>query len=314
VGWAVDIRHCRCVQIAQASAVDQKPPPWTDDLATVAAVVAAGTSYDTVRRRVRSKTWLEPLPGVLCRTTGTPTRRQWMRAALLWLGPSAALSHATAAELWRLPVRRERIVVTTSGTKHPPSRAQVWVRQSTRPFRATTVGGLAVTPAARSVIDACLDLRRLSEVDDLLGRSLQSELATVDDLGEELDRAPSAGSRLPRLAMAELAAGSHAASEAQLMRLIRRAGLPEPELNAAVATPSGTKYVDALWRAVRKGVEVDGQAYHLSPQHWRADLQRQNDIQGTGIILLRIAARRLWTEPDAVIREIRWFLGLVDAA
>jgi very-short-patch-repair endonuclease len=302
--------------IAQDSTVgqEQRERPWTDDLATMDAIVAAGTSYDTARRRIRTKTWQELLPGVVCRTTGAPTRRQWMRAALLWLGPSAALSHSTAVELWDLPLHRDRIVVTTLGTKHPASRDPVWVRQSERPFRPAVRRGLVVTPPARSVVDACLDLRRLSEVDDLLGRSLQARVTSLDNLADELDHSPSGGSRLPRVAMAELAAGSHAASEAQLIRLIRRAALPEPELNAAVLTISGAKYIDALWRALGKGVEVDGQAYHLSPEQWRADLQRQNDVQSAGIVLLRIAARRLWTEPDAVIREIRWFLGLARAA
>ncbi len=288
--------------------------PWVDDLATVETVVIAGTRYDTARRRIRVGTWQELLPGVVCRTTGEPTRRQWMRAALLWLGPSAALSHATAAELWGLPCRGQRIVVTTTGSKHPGSTERVWVRQSSRSFGSAEVRGLVVTPPARSVLDACLDLRRLSEVDDLLGRSVQAGLTTVDRLAVELDQAPSGGSRLPRLAMADLAAGSHAASEAQLARLLRRAALPAPELNAPVSTPGGLRYVDALWRSLRKGVEADGQVYHLGPEQWRADLARQNDIQGTGIVLLRIAARRLWTEPDAVIREIRWFLGLAHAA
>src|SRR6478735_10407973 len=215
--------------------------PWVDDLATVEKVVVAGTSYDTARRRIRVGTWQELLPGVVCRTTGEPTRRQWMRAALLWLGPSAALSHATATELWGLPCRGQRIVVTTTGSKHPSSTERVWVRQSSRPFGTAHVRGLPVTPPARSVLDACLDLRRLSEVDDLLGRSVQAGLTTVDRLAEELEQAPSAGSRLPRLAMADLAGGSHAASEAQLMRLIRRAALPTPELNAPVSTPGGLR-------------------------------------------------------------------------
>src|SRR4029078_1342508 len=86
---------------------------------------------------------------------------------------------------------------------------------------------------------------------------------------------------LPRLALSELAAGSHAASEAQLMRLIRRAELPETELNAALHGAAGVRYVDALWRHLCKGVEVDGQAYHLSPAQWRADLARQNEISKT---------------------------------
>jgi very-short-patch-repair endonuclease len=83
-----------------------------------------------------------------------------------------------------------------------------------------------------------------------------------------------------------------------------------PEFNAAVSTALGTRYVDALWRELGKGVEVDGQAFHLDASAWRADLTRQNAVQTAGIVLLRIAARRLWTEPDAVLAEIAAFLGI----
>ena len=61
-------------------------------------------------------------------------------------------------------------------------------------------------------------------------------------------------------------------------------------------------------------MEVDGQTFHLGPHAWQADLRRQNAIQSTGIVLLRIPARRLWTEPDAVVAEIRAFLGPSRAA
>lgn len=289
-------------------------PPWTDDIATVTALVAAGWSYPTVRRRIRVGTWQELVPGVVQRTTGDTTGRQWQRAALLHAGPAAALSHATAAAQWGLPLRAERVVVTRPGGSHPRSTDRVWVRQSLRPYRILPLGGLPTTAPARSVLDAALDLRRLSEVDDLFGRAIQARLTTIDELADELDLAPSAGSRLPRLALAAVADGSHAASEAQLVRLIRRAGLPMPELNAPVATALGVRYVDALWRSLGKGVEIDGQAYHLGPTEWQADLARQNAVQTAGVVLLRIAAKRLWTEPDAVVREIRWFLGLARSA
>jgi len=148
--------------------------------------------------------------------------------------------------------------------------------------------------------------RELASIRVYLGSIAQS----LEQLARELDIAPSRGSRRPRAALADLAVGSRSAGESRLLHLMRRAGIPLPELNAPVSTALGTRYVDALWRSLGKGVEVDGQAFHLDAGAWQADLLRQNAIQSTGIVLLRIAARRLWTEPDAVISEIRAFLGL----
>jgi very-short-patch-repair endonuclease len=110
--------------------------------------------------------------------------------------------------------------------------------------------------------------------------------------------------------MTAMTAGAHAASEAQLCRILRRADVPPPELNAAVHTSLGVRYIDALWRALCRGVEIDGQAFHVDPVTWQADLRRQNAIQTAGVVLLRIPARRLWTEPGTVVAEIRNFLGL----
>jgi very-short-patch-repair endonuclease len=283
--------------------------PWSEDLATIAALVTAGLRYRTVRRRIHVGWWQEPAPGVVCRTTGTLTPRQRRLAALLYVGPGAAVSHASAVALWHRTPEPERTIVTAAPGRHPVSTPLVWVRQSARPFRALGIAGVRVTPPARSVLDAALDLRQLADVDALFGRSVQRRLVSVDELAEELLAAPSAGSRLPRHAMSALTAGSHAASEAQLCRLLRRAGVPAPELNAAVETSLGTRYVDALWRVLRRGVEIDGQAFHLDAAAWQADLRRQNVIQSAGVVLLRIAARRLWTEPDAVVTEIRAFLA-----
>ena len=286
--------------------------PWSEDLATVAALVASGLRYRTVRRRIRVGWWQEPVPGVVCRTTGTLTPRQKLFAALLYVGPDAAVSHASAVALWLRAPEPARTIVTVAPGRHPVSTPLVWVRQSTRPFRRLGIAGVRVTPPARSVLDAALDFRRLADVDALFGRSVQRRLVTVDQLAEELIAAPSAGSRLPRLAMSALSAGSHAASEAQLCRLLRRAGVPAPELNAAVETSLGVRYVDALWRALRRGVEIDGEAFHLDAVAWQADLHRQNAIQSTGVMLMRVPARRLWTEPGAVVAEIREFLGLAN--
>lgn len=143
-----------------------------------------------------------------------------------------------------------------------------------------------------------------------MGRAAQKGLATPEQLVGELGIAPRRGSRLPSIVLEEISAGALAASEGQFLRIVRRAGLPAPELNAPVDTCDGTKFIDALWRHLRKGVELDGHRYHLDAGAWAADLKRENAIQATGIMLLRIPAGRLWRDQAAVTREIATFLGL----
>lgn len=281
---------------------------WTADLAALDRLLAAGFIRQTIRRRVRRGTWQEPLTGVICRTNGLLTPDQWLVAALLYGGDGAALSHATAGEFWGFGRTTGPVHVTVPHGRHLASTREVVVHQSRRPFDAVHVEGMDLTPPARTALDVSLQLRTLDSVQRLLGRAVQVGRIGLLDIERELDAAPIRGSAFARQTLADLSAGSRAASESRLLRLLTKAGFPLPELNAPVVTSLGTRFIDALWRQLSKGVEVDGQAWHLDPVSWRADLARQNAIQSAGIVLLRVAARRLWTEPDTVLAEIAAFL------
>ena len=287
---------------------------WVDDVAAIDDLLAAGVSSQTIRRRLSGGRWQRPTPRVVCRTTGTLTAHQWMLTALAHGGPGAMVSHASAGSFWGFGKTTGTTATPTHVTvphgRRRPSTAAVMVHQSMRPCEPRFVEDLLVTPPARTAVDMALELTSAASVAAHLGQVMQRGRVSLDQLADELDLAPSRGSRLPRAGLADLAVGSRSAGESRLLHLMRRAAIPLPELNAPVSTAHGTRYVDALWRELGKGVEVDGQAFHLDAASWQADLLRQNAIQSTGIVLLRIAARRLWTEPEAVIAEIRAFLGL----
>lgn len=289
-------------------------PQWLDGLERIDVVLASGFRREALRRFVRIGRWLEPVPGVVCRTNGILTSRQWRRAAMLYGGSGAVLSHDSAGEAFGFCRPVDIVHVTVPHGRNLRSTAEVRVHQTTRPTRAVVVDELRVTAPARTAIDMALRLTRPDDVAALLGRAMQRWPLTVEELDDELALAPMRGSRPARDALADIAAGSRSAAEAKLVRLLRSSTLPMPEFNAPVSTSLGTRYVDALWRELGKGVEVDGQAFHLDAGAWRADLTRQNAVQTAGIVLLRIAARRLWTEPEAVLAEIAAFLGIDLAA
>jgi very-short-patch-repair endonuclease len=98
--------------------------------------------------------------------------------------------------------------------------------------------------------------------------------------------------------------------EIELRRVVRAAGLPEPEWNAPVHTPHGTYFVDALWREQRVGAEADGAEFHLSARDWSDDLVRQNVIHVAGIVLMRYSIRRLRAVPIRCGDELRAALRL----
>jgi hypothetical protein len=292
---------------------DEVPLPWWNGIARADDLVAAGLRRRTVRRRIQSGRWQEPAPGVICATSGPLSARQWRIAAIQYGGATSVLSHATAcAALGLVPEPAQQHVTVVHG-HHLSSTPKIAVHQTIRDSRPRFLDELPFTSPARSVIDVCVGLQHLDDVRALMGRAAQKGLVTPEQLAGELATAPRRGSLLPSMVLEEVSAGSHAASEGQFLRLVRGAGLPVPELNAPVDTSDGTKFIDALWRRLRRGVELDGQRFHLDAGAWAADLKRQNAIQATGIVLLRIPAGRLWRDQAAVIREIATFLGLAAA-
>jgi hypothetical protein len=298
------------ISTGESHDVQSQQSPWVDDLATVSALVRHGLNRQTIRRRVIRGAWLEPLPGVISRVTGTLTYEQNLIAALAYGGHSAALSHATAGSFWSLAERAPHVHITVVHGHHLRSSASVTVHQTIRAFAVRHIDAMALTPPARTVVDMCLELDNIDMVRNVMGRAVQLERVTLNELEQELDLAPSRGSLLPRRAFEEISLNAHAASEARFVRLILDAGLPMPEMNACLATRRGVKIIDALWRDLGKAVEIDGRAFHFNPMSWAGDLSRQNDIQLTGVVVLRIAAHRLWSDPAGVIAELRSFLGI----
>ncbi len=286
------------------------PELWRDGLATLDALVAHGLKRRTVRARIKRGLWLEPLPEVVCRTNGELSRSQELTSAILYAGEGATLSCGTAAAFWGFgPQRTGPVHLSVPHGRRLSPTDRVVVHQTRRDDRPVLVEDWLATSPARTAIDLALEARTLDAVSAILGRAVQRARVSALDLADELDRAPKRGSRLARIALPAIVGGAHSASEARLVRMVSRSILPTPEYNARVETRDGPKLVDALWRALGKGVEIDGRDFHLDAPAWTADLRRQNAIQTAGVVLLRIPARRLWTEPAAVLAEITAFLA-----
>ena len=288
-------------------------------------LLAAGLSGYRVRTAVAGGRWQEPLPGVVVGHSGPLTRWERWQAALEYGGPGAVLSHRSAllavgarvGELpsvtrpagvrgsYQLPPEGGLVEITVDHGRHLRSSAFVVVHQSRRPVDdARHVGGLAVVHPARAAVDAAATSVRRNDVDHVVADVLQRELCSVRALHEE---ATALGRRCtPWLtaALADAARGMRSVGESDLRRVVVLGQLPEPEWNAPVQTPSGTFFVDALWRRQGVAAEADGAEFHLGAADWSADLRRQNALQATGLRLFRYPVRRLRGEPHGCAGEL----------
>jgi very-short-patch-repair endonuclease len=94
-------------------------------------------------------------------------------------------------------------------------------------------------------------------------------------------------------------------------RLLRQAGLPQPETNAPVLHPYRA---DFFFREHGLILEVDGFAAH-SPRHaFEHDRERNAKLVAAGYSVMQITVRQLGHEPMAVIARIAEALARRAAA
>jgi very-short-patch-repair endonuclease len=199
-------------------------------------------------------------------------------AALLACGPTAALSHQTAAAFWRiLPSPDPTTVhVTVPDRRCRPRPGLRTHAHKLDPADTTTRHGLRLTTPARTLQDLTplLDpaaLERATNEAQVLGLQVPHRTDT------------------PGLTRSE--------AERRLLDLLRRAGLPPTATNAKVAGHE----VDVLYEEERLIVEVDGYAFHRTRAAFERDRRRDADLVAAGCRVMRVTWRQLCDEREALV-------------
>jgi len=272
-------------------------------------LVDCGWNDDAIAHRVGRKYWQVLVTRVVLTTSGIPTPRQRLRAALLHGGDGSALTSFAACELFELKAipKSEVVHVAVPAERAPRSNRFVRILPTIRPFVSVTRDGLRAVTAPRAVVDAGLQMGALTDVRALVAEAVQRRRASPETLVRELQAAPMRGSRFLRQALDEVSGGARSAPEGVLLRALReRADLPPYELNGTVYDGCGRwlACADVVFRAQRLLVEVDGMAWHLSPDRWRADIERHTRLEAAGWTVLRYPAARVLTDAAGVAAEI----------
>jgi very-short-patch-repair endonuclease len=162
------------------------------------------------------------------------------------------------------------------------------------------------TRVARSLVDAAAWMGSDRGAQAVLAAGVQQRLVRPDDLLAVV----AANRRLPRRAMisatlGDIAGGAQALSELDLIRLVRRHRLPEPDRQAPRRDSAGRRrWLDAVWEAARVIVEVDG-IHHLDAAEYWADMDRDIDFTLGGYHVLRFPAFVVRYRPGYVAGKIR---------
>ena len=91
---------------------------------------------------------------------------------------------------------------------------------------------------------------------------------------------------------------------------MRRANIRAPEVNARV----GNYTADFVWRREKVIVELDGYQYHRGRAAFERDHQRDAEHLRLGFLVIRVTARQLARELEALLVQIATALARRAAA
>jgi very-short-patch-repair endonuclease len=225
-------------------------------------------------------------------------------AAILYAGPGAALSHASAAHWWGLiPYLPDTTHVTSSRQRR--SLEGVRVHRAKRIERVMEKG-IPVTPVSRTLLDFAADAP-LGQVRKAVAKADFLHLLELEALDRLTGMGRAGSSRLNRALSLHRPeyARTRSPLEDAFLDLCRTHRLPFPEVNVAI----GPYTVDALWREARLVVEVDGGDGHSSYAQMQSDRDRELYLRRRGHAVLRYSWRQVTTQEAAVAADVRQALN-----
>ncbi len=259
-------------------------------------LLALGYSSKGIRHRLETGRLHRVFAGVYVVGWPQTTREQEWMAAVLACGDDAALSHLSAAALWRIAREGDLIDVSVRREKRRP-RVRARVRPGLPRPQVVVRAGIRVTTPLQTLIDIALELTT-KDLERAVNNADKHELIDPEALRVGLDG--HAGEPGVKPLRALLDRDTFRLSDAQLEVLFRpiaaAAGLPVELTKCFV---NGFE-VDFYWPSLGLVVETDGLRYHRTPVAQRRDAIRDNAHVASGLTRLRFTHWQVKHEPGYV--------------
>jgi len=252
--------------------------------------------------------WHRLLPGIYA-TDGKITSRRRETAAWLHAGPAGVITGPYAVRHFGLTASGPTavdVLVPTDVRRVSTGFARL-IRTTRMPENVYTIGPIRIAGPVRAIADAVRGYTDIGNARSLVCDALLRETCTFTDLAAELNRGPSQGSLLLRRSLRDAAKGIWSAAEGDLLDLIARSDLPEPEFNVTLHAADGEflGVVDAWWQHAGVAAEVDSSEYHLLAEDKDRTETRHNRISSHGVQLLHFSPKRIKTSPGTVLAGLR---------
>ena len=262
--------------------------------------LACGLSSRTVQRRVHRGAWRALHPSVYLVGGHRVTDEVRVRAAVLWAGDGAHLA-GPAAAYWHgmLSAAPAIVEVRVPAARKPRARPGVRVRRrDLDPCDRVLIRDVAVTAAALTVLETAVVL---ADGPTFLDRALQRHVRFPALYRCYCRNLGARGSARAAGLLVTAADRADSGAERLLVRLLRAAGVTGWVLGYAF----GPYLIDLAFVVRRVAVEVDGWAWHVDVERFRADRRKGNVLVGAGWHVLRFTWHDLTGRPEACVAEIR---------
>jgi very-short-patch-repair endonuclease len=261
---------------------------------------AVGVDGKSIRRWTRAGYLHRVLPRVYAVGHDAPSVEADLAAALLYAGPGAMLSHATAAWWWGLIDQQpKRISVSTPRRCRSLPGIRVYGR---RQLERGWHKRLPVTLVSQTLLDYATTCPR---------RRLRRALAEADyrrrlnpvELQAVLARGKPGSAKLRQALEVHQPRLAHTRSplEELFVELCERHQLPLPNVNVTIEG----FLVDALWPEHRLVVELDGTQAHATPARLETDRTRELTLRRAGYTVNRYSWRQVTAQPQLVAADVR---------
>jgi very-short-patch-repair endonuclease len=263
-------------------------------------LIELGISRTAINRWIEDGYLHRTLPTVYAVGHHAPSVEADLMAAVLYAGPGAALSHATAA--WWLSLLDDKpptIQVSTPRQCRSLKGVRVYPRRN-RDRRLHR--GLPVTTYPHTFIDlaATAPLRTLRKA--LANADYQNvlDLAAID---QAISRGTRGGTKL-RAALKQhqpKLAWTKSELEIMLVEICERERIPLPQINAKV---DGWE-LDAYWPEAKLAVELDGYGNHHTRGQLKRDRRKEMALRALQLTPIRYSGDQLKYERKQVVAELR---------
>jgi hypothetical protein len=235
-------------------------------------------------------------------------------AATLAYGPSALLSHRTAAALWGIHASARSTTDVTLPSRSVRGRTGIEVHRSLTLTDAdkATHDGIPCTSVARTLVDLG-DVAYRRTVERAVNQAEVLGVFTLRAVEDVLTRAGRrSGASVLRALLGEYTGPTLTSEEFEerFLGLCRGASLPDPAVNAWITLDDGAAYkADFLWREERLVAETDGYRFHSSRRAFEQDRLRDQRLTVAGFTVVRLTWRQLTQEPDRVLATVQNLLA-----